>query len=70
VVDFRYTWVRGDGFNVAEPERASLKDADLVVQVFGDESDLGFGAAAGRDPLPLRLATAPTGCAPDVEVDA
>lgn len=72
MVDFRHIWVWGYVFLGAEPERATLEDADLGVQSFGDERDVVFGVAAGRDPLPLHLATAPTGGAPelDVEVDA
>jgi len=43
----------------AEAARATLKDADLVVQAFDDERELVLPAALGRDPVPRQLATAP-----------
>src|SRR6266851_5911005 len=41
---------------VAEPVRAALEDADLVVQSLDEaERDLVLRAAVGRDPLPVPL---------------
>src|SRR5438128_4174038 len=41
---------------VAEPVRAALEDADLVVQPLDEaERDLVLRAAVGRDPLPVPL---------------
>src|SRR5437773_2589165 len=41
---------------VAEPVRATLEDADLVVQPLDEaERDLVLRATVGRDPLPVAL---------------